>query len=141
MQGDENAALHWLPGPRPSPRSKTLLKLYTQVLSQKGDWPAIAALLPELTKHKAMDETALHLLEETTLWALISSAAQTGLEALQNAWAGLNKSQKQAPSLLLAFAPAACKTQSRRTRRTLSARPSIVHSTPPGRALRQPRGH
>lgn len=105
QQGDENAALHWLQqGRAQAPRSKTLLKLYTQVLSQKGDWPAIAALLPELTKHKAMDETALHLLEETTLAALISSAAQTGLEALQNAWAGLNKSQKQAPSLLLAYA-------------------------------------
>ena len=102
--------------PKP-PRSKTLLKLYTQVLSQKGDWPAIAALLPELTKHKAMDETALHLLEETTLAALISSAAQTGLEALQNAWAGLNKAKTGAePPAGLRPRPA--KTQSRRTRRT-----------------------
>lgn len=105
QQGDESATLFWLQqGRNHAPRSKALLKLYTQVLRQKGDWPAIAALLPDLAKHKALDEAALTQLEETTLAALLASAAQTGLEALQNAWAGLNKTQKHAPSLLLAYA-------------------------------------
>lgn len=105
QQGNESAALYWLEqGRNQAPRSKALLKLYAQVLRQKGDWPTIAALLPELAKNKALDEPALNELEETTLAALLCSAAQTGLEALQNAWAGLNKSQKHAPHLLLAYA-------------------------------------
>lgn len=105
QQGDSAAVLAWLQqGRRQAPRSKALLKLYAEVLHKQGDWPAIAALLPELIKNKTLDEAQLNQLEETTLAALLTSAAQTSLEALQNAWAGLSKSHKHAPNLLLAYA-------------------------------------
>ncbi len=104
QQGDDTAAQFWLQqGRSHAPRSKSLLNLQAQLLSQKSDWPALAALLPELAKHKAIDEAQLSQLEELTLAALLASAAQTGLEALQNAWAGLSKGQKHAPNLLLAY--------------------------------------
>ncbi|MEY4588944.1 MAG: putative HemY protein [Pseudomonadota bacterium] len=104
-QGNQTLALAWLnQGRTQAPRSKNLLKLLAQTLHTKGDWPEVAALLPELAKARALDEPQYAELEAHTLAALIASAAQTGLEALQNSWTGLNKHQKQTPQLLLAYA-------------------------------------
>jgi HemY protein len=105
QQGDDAVALFWLnQGRSYAPRSRSLLKSLTQTLSKKADWPEVAALLPDLAKHKALDAANYAQLEESTLSALLVGASQTGLEALQNAWAGLTKNQKHSPNLLLAYA-------------------------------------
>lgn len=104
-QNNEALGLYWLnQGRAYAPRSRGVFKSLAKTLSAKGDWPEIAALLPELAKSKALNEAEFAELEDATLAALITSATQTSLEALQNAWSGLSKSQKQTPALLLAYA-------------------------------------
>lgn len=103
-QNNEPQSLYWLQlGRTHAPRSRGILSNLARTLSKRADWPELAAMLPELSKTRALGEEELAELETNTLTALVTSASQTGLEALQNAWAGLSKAHKQCPDIIHAY--------------------------------------
>ncbi len=86
-----------------APSDRLCLHALARVYQARGDWAAMAALLPDLHRFKVMDKAARQALEVTTYSALLQQAAQTNLDALQNAWSGLPKNLKQQESVLLAY--------------------------------------
>jgi HemY protein len=103
-QGDQQTALHWIEQARQKlPGHKGLLRSLVQVQLNRADWPALAALLPDIQRLKVFEKSRLQELEAATFSALLCSAAQVNVEALQNAWAGLNRTQKQQEPIVLAY--------------------------------------
>ncbi len=86
-----------------APEHAPALRLLAQAYRERGDWPELAALLPEVKRLQATTADTLHQLEQVTYARLLEGAASLGFEALQNAWQGVNKSQKQQPRVLLAY--------------------------------------
>jgi HemY protein len=92
------------------PRNPQVLRQLQRLLQQRGEWPALIRLLPELRKDKALPPAELAELERRAWGENLSFVAgganegQAGLAALHDAWQQLNSQQRQEPALVLAYA-------------------------------------
>ena len=92
------------------PHHPEVLRQLQGLYRQRGDCAALAGLLPELRKHKALGETELADLERQTRAACLLAAGQRareqggGVQPLHEAWQQLPSAQRQEPELLLAYA-------------------------------------
>src|SRR5690606_13845928 len=95
------------------PRSAQTLRQLQRLHQQRGEWPAVIRLLPELRKDKVLPPAELAELERRAWGENLSlaayreqegDAAPAGLPALDKAWDGLSSAQRQEPQLVLAYA-------------------------------------
>ena len=85
-----------------APRHRYVLSLVAQLYARLGDWEQLLELLPQLRKHKVLDDEQLSQLEIKARMALQDKAAATG--TLEQAWNQLPKSLQQDQRLLLNYA-------------------------------------
>lgn len=85
---------------RLAPASPFVLTQIKDLYVAQGRWDELAALLPELEKHKAMPADELRALTEEVQIQHLEHAAVTGVESLRMAWHDLPKAQKQNEKLL-----------------------------------------
>lgn len=96
------------------PRNVQVLRQLQRVHQQRGDWPAVVKLLPQLRKDKALPAGELADLERRAWGENLSVAArapmqgqdhgEVGLASLERAWQALSSAQRQEPALVLAYA-------------------------------------
>jgi HemY protein len=92
------------------PRNVQVLRQLQRLHQQRGEWPALIRLLPELRKDKALPVVELAELERRawgenlSLAAVQPGASEEGLTALHGAWQQLSSAQRQEPALVLAYA-------------------------------------
>ncbi|GLK87571.1 heme biosynthesis HemY N-terminal domain-containing protein [Pseudomonas turukhanskensis] len=111
-RGQTEAALETLQVMRDRhPHHRQVLKHLQQVHQQRGDWPAVIALLPDLRKDKVLGDAELTALEQQAWSARLASAANDGLndgeialQPLTQAWQHLSKSQRGEPQLVAVYA-------------------------------------
>jgi len=111
-RGQTEAALETLQVMRERhPHHRQVLKHLQQVHQQRGDWPAVIALLPDLRKDKVLGDAELSALEQQAWSARLASAASEGLnngeialQPLTQAWQHLSKSQRSEPQLVVVYA-------------------------------------
>ncbi|MNM98584.1 putative protoheme IX biogenesis protein [compost metagenome] len=81
-----------------------------RLYQQRGDWPALIRLLPELRKDKALPAAELAELERRAWGENLSLAGhqeqqgEAGRQALELAWQQLTAAQRQEPQLTVAYA-------------------------------------
>ncbi|PPA01720.1 heme biosynthesis protein HemY, partial [Pseudomonas sp. MWU12-2312b] len=86
------------------------LRQLQRLHQQRGDWPALIRLLPELRKDKVLPAAELAELERRAWGENLSLAAHqeadgtVGLQTLNRAWQQLSSAQRQEPQLVLAYA-------------------------------------
>lgn len=111
-QGDLDGALDTLQAMRERhPRHHIVLEQLQRTLVERGDWPALLDLLPELRKAKVLESEALAALERKVWIARLQTAGEQGLnqgevalQPLTTAWQQLSSAQRQDAELLLAYA-------------------------------------
>ncbi len=111
-RGQTEAALETLQVMRDRhPHHRQVLKHLQQVHQQRGDWPAVIALLPDLRKDKVLGDAELSALEQQAWSARLASAATDGLnngeialQPLTQAWQHLSKAQRSEPQLVAVYA-------------------------------------
>ena len=110
-RGDTEGALTTLQAMRERhPNNAQTLRQLQRLLQQRGDWPALIRLLPELRKDKILSAAELAELERRAWGANLSLAAQreddgaVGQQSLERAWQQLTSAQRQEPQLVLAYA-------------------------------------
>jgi HemY protein len=92
------------------PRNVQVLRQLQRLHQQRGEWPAVIRLLPELRKDKALPIGELAELERRAwnenlaLASVQPGSGEEGLAALHRAWQQLSTPQRQEPSLVLAYA-------------------------------------
>lgn len=114
-RGDSDGSLQTLQAMHERhPRNVQVLRQLQRVHQQRGDWPAVVKLLPQLRKDKALPAAELAELERRAWGENLSVAAhapaqeqgqgEAGLAALERAWQALSSAQRQEPALVLAYA-------------------------------------
>ena len=110
-RGDSDGALQTLQAMHERhPRNVQVLRQLQRLHQQRGEWPALIRLLPELRKDKALPVAELAELERRawgenlSLAAVQPGAREEGLAALHGAWQQLSSGQRQEPALVLAYA-------------------------------------
>ncbi|MCY1402624.1 Protein HemY [compost metagenome] len=92
------------------PRNVQVLRQLQRLYQQRGDWPALIRLLPELRKDKALPAAELAELERRAWGENLSLAGhqeqqgEAGRQALELAWQQLTAAQRQEPQLTVAYA-------------------------------------
>jgi HemY protein len=92
------------------PRNVQVLRQLQRLHQQRGEWPAVIRLLPELRKDKVLPIGELAELERRAwnenlaLASVQPGSGEEGLAALHRAWEQLSTPQRQEPSLVLAYA-------------------------------------
>lgn len=92
------------------PNNAQVLRLLQRLHLERGDWPALIRLLPDLRKHKVLPAAELAQLEQRAWGQNINLAAtrgedqQAARQALERAWQQLTNAQRQEPQLVLAYA-------------------------------------
>jgi HemY protein len=92
------------------PHNAQVLRQLQRLHQQRGDWPSVIRLLPELRKDKVLPASELAELERRAWGENLSLAAQreeqgeAGLQSLERAWQQLTSAQRQEPQLVLAYA-------------------------------------
>ncbi len=92
------------------PRSAQTLRQLQRLHQQRGEWPAVIRLLPELRKDKVLPPAELAELERRAWGENLSLAAHreedgtVGLQSLKRAWEQLTSAQRQEAPLVLAYA-------------------------------------
>jgi HemY protein len=92
------------------PHNAQVLRLLQRLHLERGDWPALIRLLPDLRKHKVLPASELAELEQRAWGQNLGLAAtrgedqQTARQALERAWQQLTAAQRQEPRLVLAYA-------------------------------------
>jgi HemY protein len=92
------------------PRNVQVLRQLQRLHQQRGEWPAVIRLLPELRKDKALPIGELAELERRAwnenlaLASVQPGSGEEGLAALHRARQQLSTPQRQEPSLVLAYA-------------------------------------
>jgi len=87
-----------------------VLRLLQRLYLQRGDWPALIRLLPELRKGKVLPANELAELEQRAWGQNLNLAttreedSQSARQALERAWQQLTSAQRQEPQLVLAYA-------------------------------------
>lgn len=110
-RGDSDGALETLLAMQQRhPHNGQVLRLLQHLHLQRGDWPALIRLLPDLRKGKVLPATELAALEQRAWGQNLSIAATRGddavaaRQALERAWQQLTAAQRQEPQLVLAYA-------------------------------------
>ena len=111
-RGQTDAALETLQVMRERhPHHRQVLRHLQQVHQQRGDWPAVIALLPDLRKDKVLGDAELSALEQQAWSARLTSAGHEGLnngelalQPLTQAWQHLSKNQRSEPRLVAVYA-------------------------------------
>ncbi len=85
-----------------APRHRYVLRLLAQLYEQLSDWSQLLELLPELRKHKVLDNEHLSQLEIRIHTALQDQAART--DSLDQSWRQMPKKLRQNQQLLLNYA-------------------------------------
>ena len=92
------------------PHNAQVLRQLHRLYQQRGDWPALIRLMPELRKDKVLPPSELAELERRawgdnlTLAAQRGEEGEAGLQSLNKAWQQLTSAQRQEPPLVLAYA-------------------------------------
>ncbi|UCZ82703.1 heme biosynthesis protein HemY [Pseudomonas sp. L5B5] len=92
------------------PHSVQVLRQLQRLHQQRGDWPALIRLLPELRKDKVLPAAELQELERRAWGENLGLAARreedqaSALQSLNRAWQQLTAAQRQEPQLVLAYA-------------------------------------
>ena len=92
------------------PHNAQVLRQLQRLYQQRGDWPALIRLMPELRKDKVLPPSELAELERRAWGENLTLAAQrgeegeAGLQSLNKAWQQLTSAQRQEPPLVLAYA-------------------------------------
>ncbi|MBV4538574.1 heme biosynthesis protein HemY [Pseudomonas urmiensis] len=92
------------------PHNGQVLRLLQRLYLQRGDWPALIRLLPELRKGKVLPANELAELEQRAWGQNLNLAttrgedSQSARQALERAWQQLTSAQRQEPQLVLACA-------------------------------------
>jgi HemY protein len=92
------------------PHNGQVLRLLQRLYLQRGDWPALIRLLPELRKGKVLPANELAELEQRAWGQNLNLAttrgedSQSARQALERAWEQLTSAQRQEPQLVLAYA-------------------------------------
>ncbi|MFK5735000.1 heme biosynthesis protein HemY [Pseudomonas urmiensis] len=92
------------------PHNGQVLRLLQRLYLQRGDWPALIRLLPELRKGKVLPANELAELEQRAWGQNLNLAttrgedSQSARQALERAWQQLTSAQRQEPQLVLAYA-------------------------------------
>jgi len=112
-RGDTDGALVTLQAMQERhPHNPQVLRQLQRLYQQRGDWPELIRLMPELRKDKVLPPRELAELERRAWGENLSLAAYreegegtlTGLPSLEKAWQGLSSAQRQEPPLVLAYA-------------------------------------
>ncbi|WP_166361018.1 heme biosynthesis protein HemY [Pseudomonas akapageensis] len=92
------------------PQNAQVLRQLQRLYQQRGDWPALIRLLPELRKDKVLPAAELAELERRAWGENLSLAGQreqdgeAGRQSLERAWQQLTSAQRQEPQLIAAYA-------------------------------------
>lgn len=110
-RGDSDAALVTLQAMHERhPHNAQVLRQLQRLHQQRGDWPALIRLMPELRKDKVLSAKELSELERRAWGENLGLAAQreengqAALQSLERAWQQLTNAQRQEPQLVLAYA-------------------------------------
>ena len=92
------------------PHNAQVLRQLQRLHQQRGDWPSVIRLLPELRKDKVLPAPELAELERRAWGENLGLAVEreqqgeAGLQSLERAWEQLTSAQRQEPQLVLAYA-------------------------------------
>ena len=110
-RGDRDGALGTLLAMQERhPQNPFVLRLLQRLYRERGEWPAVVRLLPDLRKAKVLPAPELAELEQRAWGQNLSLAATGGEEpeaarqGLERAWQQLSNAQRQEPHLVLAYA-------------------------------------
>lgn len=112
-RGDTDAALVTLQAMHELHRhNPQVLRQLQRLYQQRGDWPQLIRLLPELRKDKVLPAVELAELERRAWgenlslapWREAEQGSDSGLASLDKAWKALSSAQRQEPALVLAYA-------------------------------------
>lgn len=110
-RGDTDAALVTLQAMHERhPHNPQVLRQLHRLYQQRGDWPALIRLMPELRKDKVLSAKELAELERRAWGENLGLAAQreedgqAARQSLERAWQQLTNAQRQEPQLVLAYA-------------------------------------
>jgi HemY protein len=99
----EAALSQFLAIKRITPMAPLVLRQLQELQLQVKDWDGLAALLPELEKHKVLTPEALQALRSTVQEQRLDAAARDSLPALRMVWQELSKAQRHEESLVLIY--------------------------------------
>ena len=86
------------------PDHKYVLKLLMETYLEMKDWTGLANILPELQKHKALEDEELKAIELTVHRELLKLSLPTGsLDVLRQAWKAMPKHLHQNPELVAIY--------------------------------------
>ncbi len=86
------------------PKHPRVLELQLEAASRLGDWSQALALLPELRKRKALDESGFRDSQLSVHRERLAALARSGtLAQLQEAWAGVPKALRADETLLIDY--------------------------------------
>ncbi|WP_375162940.1 heme biosynthesis HemY N-terminal domain-containing protein [Pseudomonas sp. LS44] len=80
------------------PNHPQVLRQLQQIQQQRGDWSALQALMPELRKHKVLEDRELTALERQVWSIRLAEAGNAGLNAGETALQPLTQAWQQLPS-------------------------------------------
>lgn len=110
-RGDTDAALVTLQAMQERyPHNAQVLRLLQRLHRERGEWPALIRLMPELRKGKVLSADDLTTLEKRAWGENLSLAStrgedvQSARQSLERAWQQLTTAQRQEPQLVLAYA-------------------------------------
>jgi HemY protein len=110
-RGDSDAALVTLQAMQERyPHNTQVLRLLQRLHRERGEWPALIRLMPELRKGKVLSTDELATLEKRAWGENLSLASSRGedrqaaRQSLEQAWQQLTSAQRQEPQLVLAYA-------------------------------------
>lgn len=110
-RGDSDAALVTLQAMQERyPHNAQVLRLLQRLHRERGEWPALIRLMPELRKGKVLSTDELTTLEKRAWGENLSLASSRGedrqaaRQSLEQAWQQLTSAQRQEPQLVLAYA-------------------------------------
>ncbi|MCY4472685.1 MAG: hypothetical protein OXC07_07700 [Kistimonas sp.] len=100
-----------------APKHVYVLKLLKQVYEHLADWRALAGILPDLIKYRALDTSDMKELEPTVYSALLTQACCASLklprgpqrtESINRIWKGLSRAQRKNRDLIWSYANCLC---------------------------------
>lgn len=110
-RGDSDAALETLQAMQERyPHNSQVLRLLQRLYRERGEWPALIRLMPELRKGKVLSTDELTTLEKRAWGENLNLASSRGedrqaaRQSLEQAWQQLTSAQRQEPQLVLAYA-------------------------------------
>ena len=110
-RGDSDAALETLQAMQERyPHNAQVLRLLQRLHRERGEWPALIRLMPDLRKGKVLSTDELTTLEQRAWGENLSLAStrgedrQAARQSLEQAWQQLTSAQRQEPQLVLAYA-------------------------------------